>query len=189
MKKIIILLFAVFTSLFFSQCSKELDAITPKNSVSQNDITGSDIATLRVGMYAQMEDFVFDVWFDFDTRAVNYKGGPGFTLSTDPINMNPSDADLYTHWSKAYTTLNKINFVLKTIADNPNPAGYNTIKGEALYLRALIYYNLVTRWGGVPILTEQTYNVVPRASEADVWAQIKTDLTQAEILVPATGGP
>lgn len=167
-------------------CSKQLGEVAPKNAVPQDNITSSDIPTLRNGMYALLEDFTFDYWFDFDVRAVNFKGGPGFTISSDPINMNPSDADLYARWTKAYTALNKINFLIKVINNTSNPTSFNTTKGEALYARALIYYNLVTRWGGVPVLTEQSYANVPRGTEAEVWAQIKSDLSQAESLVTVT---
>lgn len=170
----------------FSRCTDDLDSIRPKNAVAQSDISASDIASLRIGMYALMEDFVFDSWFDFDNRAVNFKGGPGFTISGDPINIRPSDADIYARWTKAYTTLNKINFLITTIEGTATPATYNTTKGEALYFRSLIFYNLAARWGGVPILTKQTYNVVPRSTEEQVWAQIKTDLTAAETIVSAS---
>ena len=32
--------------------------------------------------------------------------------------------------------------------------------GTGYYFRALIYYHLVTRWGGAPILRKRTYDVV-----------------------------
>lgn len=170
-------------SLSAISCNRQLDEIKPANAVSQNNISNSDILTLRNGMYSLLEDFTFDYWFDFDVRAVNFKGGPGFTISGDPINMRPSDSDLYSRWTKAYTTLNKVNFLLKVIENSPNSANFNSVKGEALYARALIYYYLVTRWGGVPILTSQTYAIVPRSTEDNVWSQIKNDLSQAENLV------
>ena len=178
-----IIILAIIPVFFTHSCSSQLDEIKPANSVAQNDIGSSDIVTLRNGMYSLLEDFSFDYWYDFDVRAVNFKGGPGFTISGDPVNMRPSDSDLYNRWSKSYITLNKINFLIKVIEGSPDSANFNTTKGEALYARALIYYYLVTRWGGVPILTSQTYEVIPRSTESQVWTQIKNDLLQAESLV------
>lgn len=55
--------------------------------------------------------------------------------------------------------------------------------GTGYYFRALIYYHLVTRWGGVPILRKRTYDVVPISPETEVWSFIKEDLAKAEGLL------
>lgn len=164
-------------------CSKKLDSVRPKNAISQGDLTDADIAKLRIGMYSQMESMTFNYFFDFDVRGENFREGPAFSL-IDPVNMNPSDATVLSLWRSAYLTLNMINFLLESINESNNPAAYSTIKGEALYFRALVYYHLVTRWGGVPILTERTYAAVQRSSEPETWAQVKADLTEAEQLTP-----
>jgi starch-binding outer membrane protein, SusD/RagB family len=181
MNKILILL----ATLFFVSCSSELDSIKPKDQIPQDELSNADISSLRVGMYSQMENVMWAYWFDFDRRAVQYMGGPGFPLTSDPVNMTPSDADLANMWQTSYIALAKINFLLQVIDDNASSASFASIKGEALYFRALIYYQLVVRWGGVPILTQRSSAAVQRNTEAEVWTQIKTDLTTAETLVPA----
>lgn len=175
--------FLIITSLFIfgTGCKKQLDSIRPKNAISQDALTDADISKLRIGMYAQMENLVYAYFFDFDARGENFREGPAFSL-IDPVNMSPSDATVLSLWRSAYTTLNRVNFLIESINSSAEPSAYNTIKGEALYFRGLLYYNLVTRWGGVPILTERTYNAVQRATEADVWNQVKKDLLEAETL-------
>ncbi len=165
-------------------CKKQLDEIRPKNAIAQDALTDADISKLRIGMYSQMENMVYAFYFDFDVRGENFRAGPAFGL-IDPVNMNPSDATVLSLWRSAYTTLNRINFLIESINGAANPASYNTIKGEALYFRALIYFNLVTRWGGVPILTERTYAAVQRSTEEQTWGQILTDLIEAENLTSA----
>jgi hypothetical protein len=160
-------------------CEDELNGIRPKNAISQDDLIDADIAKLRIGTYAQMENMTYAYYYDFDVRGENFREGPAFSL-IDPVNMSPSDASLLSLWRSSYTTLNRVNFLLESISNSSNPDAYNSIKGEALYFRALIYYNLVTRWGGVPILTEKSYDAVPRATEAEVWSRIKADLIDAE---------
>ncbi|GGH69882.1 hypothetical protein HNQ91_002901 [Filimonas zeae] len=178
-----ILSIAVLLMAVCSSCSKQLDGIRPKDQIPQEALNSNDINTLRVGMYSQMENVLFTFWFDFDIKAGNLKGGPGFTMSSDYVNMSPSDAAIATMWQTAFLALNKINFLLETIDNNPQPASFATIKGEALYFRALVYYHLAARWGGMPLLTKRTYDVVQRSTEETTWDLIKADLTSAEKLV------
>lgn len=183
MKKNILYIAAIAATLCTS-CAKQLDGIRPKDQIPQEQLNASDISTLRVGMYSQMENVLFTFWFDFDSKGGNLKGGPGFTMSSDYVNMSPSDAAIATMWQTAFLALNKINFLLETIDQQPQPASFAGIKGEALYFRALVYYHLAARWGGMPLLTKRTYDVVQRSTEEATWNQIKADLTSAEKLVP-----
>ena len=60
--------------------------------------------------------------------------------------------------------------------------------GEAKFMRAYAYFNLVNNWGRVPLHTsyeETTQNPFPeRASVADIWAFIEQDLKDAEASLP-----
>lgn len=178
---------AIFCTLLFSQCSKQLDDINPKDQIAEDQLSNNDMVSLKNGMYSQMENVMFAYAFDFDIRAGHYIGGPGFSLSSDPVNMNPTDPAITSMWQTSFGALAKINYLLETINKKGQTANFNTIKGEALYFRALIYTQMVSRWGGVPILTERTTAAVQRSSEAAVWDQIKTDLLAAEKLLPDFG--
>jgi hypothetical protein len=171
------------TLLVLTGCSKQLN-ISPKNAVAQSSLTTNDIAQLRTGVYSTMEDVVFSFWFDWDVRGENLKGGPGFYL-VDPVSMTPSNGTITSLWQTAYAGLSKINFLITSIDTLGSSATSSLLsyKGEALYFRALIYYDLVARWGGVPIVLKNTYDLIPRSSESDVWAQIKSDLALSRTLV------
>lgn len=167
-----------------ASCSKKLDSLSPKDAIPLENLSDKDIALLRNGIYNKMEDAVFSFWFDFDKRGENFVSGPGFSL-IDPINMSPESTDIGGMWRSTYTNLDKVNSFIETI-DNLGAAASTTqlsYKGEALYFRALLYYNLVIRWGDVPILTKSTFEKVQRSPAVDVWKQIITDLTTAEPLV------
>jgi hypothetical protein len=62
------------------------------------------------------------------------------------------------------------------------------ILGQAKFLRALFYFNLVKTYGGVPIRPEEE-NVnnlsVPRSSREEVYAYIEKDLREAAIMLPS----
>ena len=64
------------------------------------------------------------------------------------------------------------------------------LRGEALFLRAFYYFNLVRTFGDVPLFTTALRTVesaqVPRTPTAEVYAQIKADLSEAIPLLPDT---
>ena len=173
-------------SITLVSCSKELD-VAPQNAIPQGSLSSSDVAQLRTGMYSKMEDVLFRYYFDFDKRGENLQAGPSTPALIDPVGLTPSDADVATLWSNAYSGINILNFLINTVdgfGANAD-ATVKSYKGEALYFRALLYYNLVTRWGGVPIVLKNTNEVVQRSTEEQTWAQIKSDLTAARGLVGA----
>jgi SusD family. len=93
-------------------------------------------------------------------------------------------------WQDCYQGVFRANSVLFYI-DNPTDYAENQreqLAGEALFMRALLYFDLVKRFGGVPLVTtklsvEETYTV-PRADESEVYGQIVTDLEQAIDFLP-----
>ncbi|MEZ2334296.1 RagB/SusD family nutrient uptake outer membrane protein [Mucilaginibacter sp. RCC_168] len=174
-------------SITLWSCSKQLD-LSPQNAIPVSSLGVNDIPQLRTGLYATMEDVLFNFWFDFDKRGENLTGGPGYNV-VDPVSMNASDADITSYWRGCYKGINTANILIQNV--NNLGAGATTTqlsyKGEALYFRALIYYDLVIRYGGVPILLKSSTDAVQRSSEAQVWAQIKSDLIAARSLVSAFG--
>ena len=172
-------------SITLWSCSKQLD-LTPQNAIPVSSLGVNDIPQLRTGMYATMEDVLFNFWFDFDKRGENLTGGPGYNV-VDPVSMNASDADITSYWRGDYKGINVANILIQSV-DNLGTgatAAQLSYKGEALYFRALIYYDLVIRYGGVPILLKSSTNAVQRSTEAQVWAQIKSDLIAARSLIGA----
>ena len=102
--------------------------------------------------------------------------------------MRPKDQipqDMLSQWQKCFTALKQVNFLVETYEASSNKES-QVVKqtgGTGYYFRALIYYHLVTRWGGVPILRKRTYDVVPISPETEVWSFIKEDLAKAEGLL------
>jgi hypothetical protein len=82
------------------------------------------------------------------------------------------------------------NIVLQKVPDISMDATLkNRIIGEAKFLRALYYFNLVRLFGDVPLITKPQVVgddlKVKRAPKADVYALIIKDLTDAMGLLPA----
>ena len=171
--------------LWMTGCSNMLDEMRPKDKIPQDALSESDLTKLLNGVYAEMEELVLKFYMDGDVKGENFKAGPGFSMN-DPMSMAPSSKDVLGQWQKCFTALKQVNFLVETYeaSSNKDSQVVKQTGGTGYYFRALIYYHLVTRWGGAPILRKRTYDVVPISPEADVWNFIKEDLGKAESLLP-----
>lgn len=93
-------------------------------------------------------------------------------------------------WSAMYQGVTRANEVLAHVPDIDMDAEYrDNILGEAYFIRAFNYFNLVNNWLNVPLITTpiseiEQPNLIEQADPADVWAQIESDLKQAQSLLP-----
>lgn len=102
-------------------------------------------------------------------------------------------------WSYDYEGISRTNTAIDYLTDedvmsklNIEPALKNRLLGEAYFLRAFYYFDLVTLFGDVPLLLkplvsfEEAYEVAQRVDKATVWEQISSDLKNAKSLLPNT---
>ena len=87
------------------------------------------------------------------------------------------------HWRGVYRTNQVITYVPEIVMDETLKARYI---GEAKFLRALYYYNLVTIWGSIPLILQpsQPRDKPSQVPQEQVWAQIEKDLTEAAAALP-----
>jgi hypothetical protein len=110
----------------------------------------------------------------------------------DKFYLRTTNPLLAERWSDGYRGIYRCNTVLDRI---PAVVMEETLKqqiiGEAKFLRALMYFNLVRMFGDVPLVLKEitdtnegyTYR---RAPVAEVYAQIIQDLSEAELILPPT---
>ena len=128
---------------------------------------------------------------DVTTQAGGNKSG---YLQFDVFSAQDNNDRLRTSWTGAYGTIKQANVIISNIDNFVEPKDQpallqnqkNRALGQAYFMRALAYFNLVRIFGEVPLVTEVTVDyTVPKSSFADVYALIVSDLTKAESLVPA----
>ncbi|HMR93059.1 MAG TPA: RagB/SusD family nutrient uptake outer membrane protein [Chitinophagaceae bacterium] len=107
-------------------------------------------------------------------------------------------------WLSAYNTINIANNILSAI-DVVAAADRDRIKGEALFIRGSMYFELVKLFAkpysagnissnlGLPLVLTPTRGIdassyVARSSVEQTYTQIVSDLTEAETLLPASNG-
>ncbi|WP_210487017.1 RagB/SusD family nutrient uptake outer membrane protein [Rufibacter aurantiacus] len=103
-------------------------------------------------------------------------------------------------WIRAYSAINVVNNVIKAVGVVDEDQR-DEVLGEALFIRGLVYFDLVRFYGlpyepgqqntqlGVPVVLEPTTvlsnaNNVPRNTVEEVYAQAIEDLTRARDLLP-----
>ena len=93
-------------------------------------------------------------------------------------------------WSNSYTAIARCNAILDRIGPIAmNDALKARFIGEAKFLRALFYFNLVRTFGDVPLVLKEITNAdegyeYGRNPRDDVYAQIEKDLTEAAGALP-----
>jgi hypothetical protein len=127
---------------------------------------------------------------DITTQSGGNKAG---YLQFDLFNAQDNNDRLNSTWNGAYGTIKQANVIITNIDKFVEPADQPALLkdqkdralGQAYFLRALAYFNLVRFFGEVPLITEVTINYdVEKSSFADVYDLIISDLTKAETLVP-----
>jgi hypothetical protein len=92
-------------------------------------------------------------------------------------------------WRGWYRVIHFSNLVLENVpnADQEITEELKSrILGEAYFLRALANFELVSLWGGIPLMTASATSPesLPRSSEDQVYQQIFSDLAEAENRLP-----
>ena len=130
--------------------------------------------------------------FYFDIRSDDgYSTSPWNELrSVGALNITQYSFEVnYDTWWHHWRGIYRANQVLdKVPAIEMDQTLKDRIIGEAKFLRALYYYNLVTIWGNVPLVLEPSLpsDKPSQAPQEEVWSQIETDLTEAAAALPVS---
>jgi hypothetical protein len=101
----------------------------------------------------------------------------------------PSNGFVYNKYVTNYRIISRANQVLAQIdAATFDQTARNTIKGEALFLRALAYAELAQYYGQVPLhlvpVTDRSQTALPLSPTDSVYARVIRDARQAAALLP-----
>lgn len=192
------LLFILIGALgsFLPSCQNYLD-IPPKNIVQDKDIfSGTKGMMLYLSrMYSQMpfEDFKYSPARQFfDDWLVTPGTNEGSSIGRDAGAAMTSEgwARNGAYWVRAFNLLRDANYLLETLPeyqDNFSEEEYNAFLGEGYFARAMVFYALAKRYGGVPLVTSvleypehpAAELEVPRSTEEETWNQVLADFDQA----------
>jgi len=104
----------------------------------------------------------------------------------------PAQGNVGDVWRQAFFAIHRCADVLKNVPGIADPAlDKDRVLGEARFVRALSYFNLVRLYGKLPLVTEPSKSPdqnfqIPRSEVSEVYDFIVSDLVEAERLLPTT---
>jgi len=188
---------AVLGTALIVACNKKLDVVDENNpTVDSYFKTASELQNGVNAVYSTLRsaELVGREWFfTHDMRgSETWAGGsqleaPRAELLKQP-SPSPSNAVMSNVWSGCYQMINRANVVISqapNVTDNLDVRDVSI--GEAEFLRAWAYFELVTMWGDVPIYTDPVLSITDfkgKSPAADVYTLIISDLTDAASKLP-----
>ena len=209
MKSIKYIILGLFGLLFFISCNRELD-INPEQSITTEKAvsTPENINNILIGAYANtgksdlfggnlqmyadlLGDSGYLSWFGTypDLRTIYSKN-----IISDNVYVRDS-------WRTAYKVIFGTNLILDNLNIITIENDRKRIEGEAKFLRAINYFELVRYYGkayieginntqlGVPLILSGKINYngnlsVPRSTVEEIYTQVIKDLTDAITVIP-----
>ena len=178
----------IFAMFIFSSCEKDVLNKGPLDAVDENLVwTDPGLAQLFVndlynsipgGLWRQVDDAS-----DVSEAAHSWLAAIFYNIG----DVTPSNSP-FECWG-LYNQIRSTNVFLENAAPKEaNAAAFNTIKGEAIFLRAYFYAELVRFYGGVPIITKPqklTDNLsVSRNTYDECITYISDEMDKAAALLP-----
>lgn len=192
MKKYITML--LFGGIALSSCKKDFLEEVATNQVASNSYFRNyeEAHSVLLGVYAQLRNvYSFELvagWGLNGTDEVSVPTWAGIRRDLHKYNVQTNNGDILLQWKANYTGIYRANQVIDRVgamtASQIKEEDKNRLIGEAKFLRALMYFNLVKMFGEVPLVTTEVQGEsdIPdsRAPIADVYAQIIEDLQFAK---------
>lgn len=198
---------AILSAGLFTSCSDFLTE-EPKQEQS-NELTFATFDGVNKAAAAMYGMFQSDAWYDGEFtlmselrcgNAKNPTSVPGSGRYRSDTQWIYSDRSTSPLWSYAYYTIARANNVINNLDDkvgvDATQQQVNNVKAEALFIRALCYFDLVTTYCqpynynateddkmGVPLVLVTENGKPARDSKENVYNQIVADLLQAESIM------
>lgn len=173
-----------------TSCGDSFFDLEPASSVTIDKVykTASDYNVAVIGCYAKLQSQV-----NFYTECCEYRSdnlslgaptaGTQDRYDIDHFTEKPSNGILSSYWANFNNNVYRCNLLLDQI-DGANFAENlkNQYKGEAMFIRALNYFNMYRIWGGVPatkhVVSAAEALKVARYSDEQMFDLIAGDLKE-----------
>lgn len=193
MKKILYRL-VILGAISFVSCEDLLLEEPKAMMVESFYSTPAEVEAGLAAIYAPIRGQMSGWWIGaLDCQAewgAGYNGAANFDAHKSMQGLdNVASNNIVTIWDNMFRSVRNANLVLKYTPESPNldENAMNRYIGEARFMRAFTYFQLVRAWGGVPLYTEQNMDQttgVSKSSKEEVYQLIRSDLEFAAANLP-----
>ncbi|SDJ01381.1 SusD family protein [Pedobacter sp. ok626] len=189
--KIVRYIFLFAAVNFILGCS--VNGLSPEDRIVDVNFwkTAADAEAAVIGIYDKVQSQVKQdpLAFDVGADALGVLQVTDDYLPIDQHNITVDNPRVKDYWENNYAGIHRTNDVIKHIPGindaSFTPLQRDNLLGEAYFLRAYFYFNLLRAYGGVPIITVpyESFNAdftISRATVDEVYALIISDLQLAE---------
>ena len=187
---------------FLSACEDTLN-VQPVNEIPADQAI-SDATTAYAalaGAYDALQDDTnhdylsgsFSAFGDLPGDDVAHVGTFDTFAEADLNDLLADNGTIEAIWGIIYDAIARVNRLIEQVPNlgNVTQGEKDDILGQAHFLRALHYHNLVKHWGGVPLrlttpASPAEAGQIARATVDEVYTQILADLALARTLLPTT---
>ncbi len=197
--KIGLVLLSVF--IFNMGCNDDLLNQENPNAVTPDVFwkTEADANRAIIGAYSPFTNILyysrFEIFMsDYRDDVINGFGTSDRTQASY-FNTDPAGNPIKWVWQAMYQGVTRSNEVLFRVPDIEDPEfsqeEKDNILGEAHFIRAFNYFNLLNNWKNIPLITipfteiEDPLSIV-QAPPAEVWALLESDLQSAQEQLPTS---
>ncbi|PWU02573.1 MAG: RagB/SusD family nutrient uptake outer membrane protein [Bacteroidetes bacterium] len=187
----------ILATVLVIACEKKLDITDRNNPTTESYFkTATELQNGVNAVYSTLRsaNLVGREWFFTHDMRGSETGAGGAQLEAPRAELlkqpSPSSSNsvMTSVWNGTYQMINRANLVIAKAPDvTDDPAKRDNTVGEAEFLRAWAYFELVTMWGDVPMYTapvESATDFKAKSAAADIYAQIINDLTDAASKLP-----
>jgi len=162
------ILYAIFVSTLLGSCKQDFLDTDPATEFSDNTVWTDPalVGTFINQIYFRLDEPLTDGRFKANLVDEGHYRGNAASLNFNKSLMTPDGlmgwtVSRYRSWADMYKTIRFCNIFFSKVDEVPfiedNVDGKSTkdrMSGEVHFLRAFTYHNLVSIYGGVPIITE-----------------------------------
>lgn len=188
--------------LLLKSCDRFTDVGLPKNQITREVVFQDDqlAKAAMAGVYRSLEETGFLSGSSSGAQVVlgayvdelqSYASATSDATIFYQLSHMASSTKISNLWTTTYTQIYNINSVIEGVENSENLSSEvrNKLKGEGLFLRAILHLYLTQTYGAVPYVNSTNYEVnqsIGKSTTAQVYAQCKSDLEAAIPLLPET---
>ncbi|SHM17649.1 RagB/SusD family nutrient uptake outer membrane protein [Flavobacterium saccharophilum] len=186
--------------LAFGSCQDDFTDRPSEDGISLDSYysTNDQVTSATNGMYSRTWFQMYNkFWWALEVGSGNMYSGSPDVSGLRTFSLNGSDPELVNGWSSLWANVQQsnmiINFLETRVGPDVSASVLNNTMGEAYFMRATAYFDLVRLWGPVPIIEnplEYTSNpYVNTNTVADIYKLITMDYLKAiDLLVDKNRG-